>query len=561
MKWFCLATPLLLAIIVGAVIGKDAVKGSKGISMGVEGPLKCISPNPAHFIAHSSIDFTVSLEEQDIKNTIERGSLKMCIKLEYIDPAESFKGARKHTTATKHSCGLLEVVVKSYEENEGVAAKTQIAKLDFSIFEMNHIGKVKYTIEYVLKSGMIHTCSSTFNIVHFPGWDNYVQYYYNVTKTVESVKKKVKQNNGVIVPGSPEYPLLSFEKLPDLIGPQIKPPRDDRKLQKSLVATFSGAKSMLETDELIRKFNTPRYKIILFVYDKSEWTSYPWIDDIIFVRITRTMKWWFVKHFLHPEFVQAYEYVLLIDEDCNTKNLNPDLMLDDARKFGVQVGQPANGYGSYGSHNVVRLKGLQDVTNYNVINNSTNVKPEDIPIGTWTNFVECGPFTFFATESWPCVWNLLQPDVTCGYGYDLMWANCAPNRTAVLHHHTMVHENRKPGSGSNKNFGTRCAAEGIFLFERLAHENVSPFDPREIRDFDESVDQVSLKGDTNGIESNDFQNTQAQKENTDATGTHAASDRILSLQQIITKKKEKITVLENEVKELGRELQSLMGEL
>ena len=63
MKWFYLTTPLLLAIIVGAVIGKDAVKGSKGISMGVDGPLKCISPNPAHFIAHSSIDFTVSLEE------------------------------------------------------------------------------------------------------------------------------------------------------------------------------------------------------------------------------------------------------------------------------------------------------------------------------------------------------------------------------------------------------------------------------------------------------------------------------------------------------------------
>ena len=57
-------------------------------------PLKCISPNPAHFIAHSSIDFTVSLEEQDIKNTIENGSLKMCIKLEYIDPAENLKGTQ-----------------------------------------------------------------------------------------------------------------------------------------------------------------------------------------------------------------------------------------------------------------------------------------------------------------------------------------------------------------------------------------------------------------------------------------------------------------------------------
>ena len=123
MKLFYLVTHLLFTIIVGAVIGKDTVKDSKGISMGGDGPLKCISPNPAHFIAHSSIDFTVSLEEQDIKNTIERGSLKICIKLEYIDHGENLKGTHKHATATKHSCGLLEVVVKSYEENEGVAGK------------------------------------------------------------------------------------------------------------------------------------------------------------------------------------------------------------------------------------------------------------------------------------------------------------------------------------------------------------------------------------------------------------------------------------------------------
>ena len=561
MKLFHVAALLLLVIHVGAAIAKGPAEGSNAISTDAGGPLKCISPNPAHFIAHSSIDFTVSLEGQDIRNTIENGSLKMCIKLEYIGITEGSKGTHNHATVAKHSCGLLEVVVKTYEENQRLSGKIQIAKLDFSIFELIHPGEVKYTIDYSLKSGVMHTCSSTFHIVHFPGWDNYVQHYYNVTKTVESVTRQVKLNNGILVPGSPEYPLLSFEKLPDLLGPQMNAPRGDRKLQKSLVVTFSGAKSMLETDELIRKFNTPRYKIILFVYDKSEWTTYPWIDDVIFVRIARTMKWWFVKHFLHPELVRAYEYILLIDEDCNTKNLNPDLMLDDARKYGVQIGQPANGHGSYGSHNVVRLKVLQDVTNYNVINNTTNLKPEDIPIGTWTNFVECGPFTFFATESWPCVWNLLQADLTCGYGYDLMWANCAPNRTAVLHHHTMVHENRKPGSGSNKNFGTRCAAEGIFLFERLAHENMSPFDPREIRDFDKSADQVSLKGDANGIKSYAFENTKPKREGIDITDTHAAGGRIWSLQKVITAKKEKIKELENEIKELSREWQSLTREL
>ena len=95
----------------------------------------------------------------------------------------------------------------------------------------------------------------------------------------------------------------------------------------------------------------------------------------------------------------------------------------------------------------------------------------------FTNFAECGPFIAFDTKAWPCVYNILQSDVTCGYGYDLVWSHCGA--TAVLHQHEMVHENRKPAS-NRPNFVMRCAAEGLTLFQRLAYRGLAPFDPAEL---------------------------------------------------------------------------------
>ena len=66
--------------------------------------------------------------------------------------------------------------------------------------------------------------------MYFPGWDNYVQYYYDATKTLINVKQEIETNNGILVPGSYDYPLLSYEKLPDLIGPQAEPAQKNRKL-------------------------------------------------------------------------------------------------------------------------------------------------------------------------------------------------------------------------------------------------------------------------------------------------------------------------------------------
>ena len=72
----------------------------------------------------------------------------------------------------------------------------------------------------------------------------------------------------------------------------------------------------------------------------------------------------------------------------------------------------------------------------------------------------------------------------------------------------MIHENRKPGSGSNKNFGTRCGAEGIFAFQRLASLHMAPFDPHEIRDFE---DQDKIRADVGAGGKPDNSNARLEK--------------------------------------------------
>ena len=94
-------------------------------------------------------------------------------------------------------------------------------------------------------------------------------------------------------------------------------------------------------------------------------------------------------------------------------------MLRDAGDYGVRlVNHPSDG--SYGSHKVVRVK-------YQVsVDPRTGHTVKQSPVGTWTNFVECGPFS--SSEVWPCIFSILQPDLVCGYGYDLMWVVTVPEQ-------------------------------------------------------------------------------------------------------------------------------------
>jgi hypothetical protein len=454
--------------------------------------INCKTPNHAHFIAHDTVEFSTRLEGLNVAEAMAlHSNHDLCVE---ITTAKEPPAKHKH-------CGILGSS-KAFAGFEDKYAGKNGVSFDFELSGLTP-GRYSYTmsLQELPSSRTFLSCSNTFSIVHFPGWDQYVQTFYNTTLTLANLKKEEDDTGGILPPGSPRYSVLSFEPLPDLLGPYPSPAKPNGKVEKNLVATFAGAKSKREIDSLVARFKRPNYKIILFVYDLSDWSEFNWLNEVIFVRIVKTMKWWFVKHFLHPDVVAAYDYVLIIDEDCNTSGLDPDAMLDDARMYGVQIGQPANGEGSYGSHEIVRVKSKTIVDAYGKTSRHS-------PVGTWTNFVECGPFVFFSADVWPCIYSILQPDLVCGYGYDLIWANCAPNRTGVLHKHTMIHENRKPGSGSNKNFGTRCGAEGIFAFQRLASLHMAPFDPHEIRDFE---DQDKIRADVGAGGKPDNSNARLEK--------------------------------------------------
>ena len=298
---------------------------------------------------------------------------------------------------------------------------------------------------------LLISCDGSFETVHFPGWDSYVQSFYNTTKTIEQLNE---QPDSIARVGRLNFSVNSFERLNDLLGPQLIPSIK----ATTLFVTFAGKNSIDEINQLaLRITSDPTMSFMLFAYDRTNWAQFDWVDKAIVVTVTGTMKWRFVKTFLHPDIIRAYAHLIIMDEDCSIEHLNITLFLSDMKRDNVMIGQPSNGEGSYGSHEVVRQQ----------IGRNT----------VFTNFAECGPFITFDTNAWPCVYDILQSDVTCGYGYDLMWSHCGA--TAVLHQHFMVHENRKPAS-SRPNFVMRCAAEGMTLFQRLAFKGLAPFDPSEL---------------------------------------------------------------------------------
>lgn len=312
-------------------------------------------------------------------------------------------------------------------------------------------------------------CENLFLTRPFPGWDQYVQQYFDINET----RKRTAQLPGPVAQVSQTYfEPTNFERLSQLLGPSTRDvlvTSDSRR--KTLVVTFAGKSSLTQIDGWAQRFSRdPRFTFMIFAYDRTDWAGFEWIDRVVVVRVTQTMKWRFVKSFLHVDAVSFYEHVVLMDEDVNIDDLDLGAFLDDMSKYGVAIGQPSNGPGSYGCHDVVRQR-------------------PDKPVGVWTNFVECGPMLAISTEVWPCIYDMLQPDVTCGFGYDLVWQACG--RTAVLHQHTMIHENRKPAS-SRPNFVMRCAAEGLTLFERLSEQGIIPVDPAELRDF--SADDIRTVG-------------------------------------------------------------------
>ncbi len=232
----------------------------------------------------------------------------------------------------------------------------------------------------------------------------------------------------------------------------------------------------------------------LFVYSATEGVLDGWraATDCTVVWAGPGMKWKFLRRFLSPTWVAdgGYEWVFVLDEDAvltdpqedaagaEEGGLERELRSFDAAGF-VQLAsvrnwtivQPALWKKTSSTYSIVTLEWAQeDLDNRTNFDPAVNASADRVfPWAAETAFVECGPFAAFHASVWPCVHALLQPDLGTGYGYDLIWEGaCAPGRAGIVYATPIWHADSRSAS-SRPNFLPSAVAEGVILFERLAH--------------------------------------------------------------------------------------------
>jgi len=184
-------------------------------------------------------------------------------------------------------------------------------------------------------------------------------------------------------------------------------------------------------------------RVMLFAYDDFDWSTQSWYSDerIILVRHLKQMKWWFLKRFVTPLTVEAYDYIWFSDDDAHF-TWNPNEYMDLLDKFQVELSQPA--------HVMTRpcAPSVWDVTH------QRDTQHGGGPNGRWVDFVECGPLVIVHRELWKrCVWNFVQEDLSSGYGLDEMWYEaCHQPKTAVIDKLPMCHKSTQSARAANREF-------------------------------------------------------------------------------------------------------------
>ena len=248
----------------------------------------------------------------------------------------------------------------------------------------------------------------------------------------------VMRNWESAVPSAKHPPPLSLEPSRNKFGPDLE---RCEKSSLDLVVMFAGEKSKPFIHAIASKLDFSRTSLYLFLYDWSDWSKeeFPWLDQtgqgrchgsVTVTRSPGNMKWWFVKRFLFPELLGTYRYIHVVDSDVE---FSFDLFDYGTalQKSGILIGQPSHCANSQ--------------TTWDILYHKPHLKPSLIAsgglseadvshFGEYTTFVECGPLTSFSSTVWPCIWKMLDSDLTSGYGYDLLWIeHCAPSHGGVVH--------------------------------------------------------------------------------------------------------------------------------
>eukprot|EP00698_Gefionella_okellyi_P003520 TRINITY_DN13313_c0_g1_i1.p1 TRINITY_DN13313_c0_g1~~TRINITY_DN13313_c0_g1_i1.p1 ORF type:complete len:374 (+),score=47.46 TRINITY_DN13313_c0_g1_i1:87-1208(+) len=247
----------------------------------------------------------------------------------------------------------------------------------------------------------------------------------------------------------------NFELFDGGTGPRAAQEGQPRLRKRALFAIACGASSRPLLDVLVRKAGLTDFQFILFIYDDSDWSDLDWFQHIVSVRVRHQVKFWFYKRFLHPDIVDAYDYIFLSDDDVNFEQINVAGFFDLMDTYRIDLAQPSRSRMTPG-------------TNYPLL--VERPSPEG---GRWSSFVEVMA-PVFSRRAWrQCIYEMLQPDLVSGWGYDLQWycvcRSRGVGRAAYIDRYPLLHQ-PPPGRSSLSRDADERAGMEWGLVEGLVRE-------------------------------------------------------------------------------------------
>ncbi|KAI3771190.1 hypothetical protein L6452_02349 [Arctium lappa] len=239
--------------------------------------------------------------------------------------------------------------------------------------------------------------------------------------------------------GSEALPKGIVVKTSDLEMRPLWGPRKKRKNPKSpmsLLAMAVGKKQKANVNEMIKKFPSDDFVIMLFHYDGivDEWKDLEWSSRAIHLSAISQTKWWFAKRFLHPDVVAEYAYIFLWDEDLGVQNFDARRYVSIIRNEGLHISQPALDPDKSEVHHEMTTREKGSTLHRRIERMSRSKKKcyrnsTDPPCTGWVEMMA----PVFSKEAWRCVWYMIQNDLIHAWGLDMQLGYCAQgNRTQYI---------------------------------------------------------------------------------------------------------------------------------
>lgn len=201
----------------------------------------------------------------------------------------------------------------------------------------------------------------------------------------------------------------------------------NKKASKSLLAIAVGIKQKEVVDQIVKKFSSSNFSLMLFHYDGfvNEWSDLSWSDNALHISAANQTKWWFAKRFLHPDIVTEYDYIFLWDEDLDVEHFDPNRYLSIVKREGLEISQPGLDTSKTPVHYRITARQRKGDVHRRVYQTNGGARcfwnSTAPPCTGWVEMMA----PVFSRASWRCVWHMIQNDLIHAWGLDKMLGYCA----------------------------------------------------------------------------------------------------------------------------------------